>query len=420
MLYSGAFLKLLAGAISGSCDPTIVQNDPDTAIIRLIFALTYVISLGLLILRWKRVLYLVSNKKSISILSISILLGLAFISCLWSENFSTTLIPSIALIGTTLFGFYLGSRYPLQRQLQLLGWAYGIMILSSIVFAVALPSIGTMCAPHEGAWRGIFGHKNGLGKAMTVSTVIYWLLIEPTKLRLLPWLGLSCSLLLLILSTSTSSLIIVVALLMLLPIYQSLRLREDVLAPVILSIAILLICSFVLLFSNAEFIVGYFGKDLTLTGRTDLWEQSLKMIRERIFLGYGYENFWQGWDSPTSAYVWRAIGWSAPNAHNGLLDLALDLGLLGTLVFLAGFLSNLARAFVWVRLTKNSASFWPLMYLSFLFLTNITETMLLSQNSLIWVLYVAVTLSISTLPARELNHGLKDRPISSSVRTRVM
>ncbi len=399
MIYSGAFNLLLSGSIFSSCDPTIVQNEPDTAIIRLMFALTYVTSLGLLILRWKRVLYLISQK-SLSILSVLILVGLALISSLWSENFSATLISAIALFGSTLFGLYFGSRYPVQEQLQLLGCAFGIMILLSTISAVAFPSIGTMCAPHEGAWRGILSHKNGLGKAMVRSTIIYCLLMKSTKWRLLPWLGLSSSLLLLIFSTSTSALVIVIALLMLLPIYQSLRLREDILAPVILSIAILITGSFVLIFSHAESIVGYFGKDITLTGRTDLWWMSLKMIQERIFLGYGFKSFWEGWGSP-GVYIVRAIGWDAPNAHNGLLELGLDLGLLGIFVFLAGFLINLFRAFIWVRLTKSSVSFWPIMYLSFLFLTNTTESMLLDQNDINWVLYVALTLSLSIPPVKE-------------------
>ncbi len=143
MLYSGAFIGILSGSVSRSCDLTIVQNASDTAIIKLLFTLTYLLLSGLLILRWKRVLYLVSQNKSISILSILILVGLALISCLWAENFSTTLNRSIALFGTTLFGIYLGSRYPLERQLQLLGWAFGLMILLSMIFAVALPSIGT-------------------------------------------------------------------------------------------------------------------------------------------------------------------------------------------------------------------------------------------------------------------------------------
>ena len=302
-------------------------------------------------------------------------------------------------MGTTLFGIYLGSRYPLHRQLQLLGWTLGIAGLLSLIFAVAFPNIGTMCS-HEGAWRGIYTGKNSLGRIMELGTIIFLLLIQFRRLRLLSWLGLSSSMLLIIFSTSTSALVIVIALLILLPIYQSLRLREEILAPVILSIAILLICSLVLIFSHAESIVGYFGKDLTLTGRTDIWGMSLKMIQQRIFLGYGFRSFWEGWEGP-GEYVRRAVGWETPHAHNGLLELGLDLGLLGILIFLAGFLINLVRAFIWVRLTKNSASFWPLIYLSFLFLTNTTESMLLDQNDINWVLYVALTLSLSIPPVKE-------------------
>ncbi len=401
MIYSGAFSLLLSGSISGSCDPTILQNEPDTGIRRLILALIYVISLGLLILRWKRVFYLISQNQNMSVLS---LVGLALVSSLWSENFSATLTPAIALFGSTLFGLYFGSRYPLQKQLQLLGWALGIAGLLSLIFALAFPSIGTMCSQEGvqgGAWRGIYIEKNSLGRMMELSTIIFLLLIKFRRFRLLTWLGLSGSLLLLILSTSTSALIISIVLIILLPIYQYLRLREDILAPVILSIAIVLICSFVLFFYHAESIVGYFGKDLTLTGRTVLWRMCLKMIQQRIFLGYGFKSFWgEDWDSP-GEYVRRAVGWPTPHAHNGLIELGLDLGLLGIIIFVAGYLINLVRAFIWVRLTRSSAGLWPLLYLSFLFLANTTESSLLRRNSIFWVLYVALTLSLSIPPVKK-------------------
>lgn len=394
MLYSGAFISLLSGAIPSSCDPTVPQPDPDTTIVRLLFFLTYIPISGLIVLRWKRVLHLISRHSALLIL-----VGLALISCLWSIDFSATLNRSISLMGTTLFGIYFGSRYPLQRQLQLLGWALGIAGLLSIIFAVAFPSIGTMCS-QEGAWRGIYAGKNSLGRIMELGIIIFLLLIKFRRYRLLTWLGLSSSLLLLILSNSKSALFIAIALLILLPIYQSLRLREDILAPVILSIAIVLICSFVLCFYHAESIFGYLGKDLTLTGRTELWRICLKMIQQRIFLGYGFTSFWGDWGSP-GEYVRKVVGWETPHSHNGLLELGLDLGLLGIIMFLAGYLINLLRAFIWVRLTRSSAGLWPLLYLSFLFLANTTESSLLRRNSIFWVLYVAVALTISNPPLQK-------------------
>ena len=405
MFYSGAFVSLLSGSIAGSCDLTILEKD--TAIVKLIYTITYVVFLGLLVLRWKRVLYLLSQDKFISLL-----VGLAFISCLWSADFSTTLNRFTALFGTTSFGLYLASRYSLREQIQLLARAFWLGILFSLLFGIAIPSVGTMCSPHEGAWRGIYSHKNSLGKLMVLSVITFLLLLmHSTRFRIQLWLGLSGSFLLLILCTSKSSLVTAITILMLLPVYHSLRLQDKILAPVFLSISILLCGTSVLLLSNAESIFAALGKDPTLTGRTELWAYSLKMIQQRIFLGYGFQSFWQGYASP-AAYVWRAVGWEAPNAHNGLIELAIDLGLLGILIFLAGFVTNLVRAFIWVRVSKVSEGLWPLMYLTFLFLINITESSLVQRNNIYWVLYVALTLTILTPPKKESDAEVKESQLS--------
>lgn len=393
MFYSGAFVSLLSGSIAGGCDLTSLEKD--TAIVRLIYTITYAVFLGLLVLRWKRVLYLLSRDKFISLL-----VGLALISCLWSADFSTTLNRFIALFGTTTFGLYLASRYSLREQIQLLAKAFWLGILFSLLFAIAIPSVGTMCS-HEGAWRGVYSHKNSLGKLMVLSVITFLLLLmHSTRFRIQLWLGLSGSFLLLILSTSKSSLVTAITILMLLPVYRSLRLQDKILAPVFLSISILLSGTLVLLLSNAESIFAALGKDPTLTGRTELWAHSLKMIQQRIFLGYGFQSFWQGYASP-AAHVWRTIGWEPPNAHNGLIELAIDLGLLGILIFLAGFVTNLVRAFIWVRVSRMSEGLWPLIYLTFIFLINITESSLFQRNNIYWVLYVALTLTILTPPKKE-------------------
>jgi O-antigen ligase len=88
------------------------------------------------------------------------------------------------------------------------------------------------------------------------------------------------------------------------------------------------------------------GRDSTLTGRTTLWSQVLRLTVDPLF-GAGYESFWLG---DRLEYMWR-INWEHPNqAHNGYLEVFLDLGWAG--VALLGFLMvwgyrNVARALRW-------------------------------------------------------------------------
>jgi len=76
------------------------------------------------------------------------------------------------------------------------------------------------------------------------------------------------------------------------------------------------------------------GKDPTLTDRTKIWAILLGMHTNPL-LGTGYQSFWLG---PRLAYVWNFGGLGHINeAHNGYLQVYLDLGLIGV-ALLIGFL----------------------------------------------------------------------------------
>ncbi len=80
----------------------------------------------------------------------------------------------------------------------------------------------------------------------------------------------------------------------------------------------------------------------TLTGRTELWAEMFKYIAERPFIGYGYDSFW----TPAhTAYVALALGWVVPHAHNGYIEMALELGYAGVAIFVWAFMAGVRHAF---------------------------------------------------------------------------
>jgi O-antigen ligase len=84
------------------------------------------------------------------------------------------------------------------------------------------------------------------------------------------------------------------------------------------------------------------------------------------------------------------MGWVIPHAHNGLLELWLELGLVGTALFLVVFAYYVVRASGLVRRNSEPAAAWPLIFLMFLFFENLTESALLSENSIYFVLYATL------------------------------
>jgi exopolysaccharide production protein ExoQ len=161
---------------------------------------------------------------------------------------------------------------------------------------------------------------------------------------------------------------------------------------------------FVWLLGNVEGALAVLDRDVTLTGRTDLWPAVLEMIAKRPWLGYGYDAFWMGWEGE-SAQVWIILAGFGRNffpthAHNGVLELWLNLGLLGVLVFALVLLLTFGRAIRLMRSTKAMDGVWPLAYLTFMLLVGITYPISLQRNSIWLVLYVTIVISLAAQPNR--------------------
>jgi exopolysaccharide production protein ExoQ len=130
------------------------------------------------------------------------------------------------------------------------------------------------------------------------------------------------------------------------------------------------------------------------------------MALRHPWIGYGYSAFWLGADGQ-STVMWHLMGWHPSHSHNGFLQLWLDLGLIGLAIFLIGFCVVTVRAIGLSRRSHSVESFWPLMFLAFLFLYNFTESSFLTRNSIFWILYTASILVVSP--------GF--RPMQNSLRT---
>jgi exopolysaccharide production protein ExoQ len=407
IIYSGGPLPLILsqGFGEGMIDPT--PDPTDYSKLIALFFLNYLITFGLLVLRWKRSLYVVKKEWTIWLL-----LGIAFASIIWTFNPKITPNRSIALAGSTLFGFYLAARYSIRDQLKLFSWSFFVIITLSILMAIIIPYYGTMSyGIHAGSWRGIYTHKNWLGRMMTIGSIVFLTMaMDQKQQRWRYWIGLVCTVSLLLLSRASSSIINCVTIFSIIPIYSVFRLRYQIMIPTLIT-AIALSSSLSLWFNaNANSVLGIIGKDATLTGRTDMWPHIIDMIGKQPWLGYGYSAFWHDWNSP-GATVWYAARWTPPNAHNGLLDLWLELGLVGVLVFAIGFGIVIVRGIAWLRINRSWSSYWLILYPTYLTLSNLSESFLVNFNDIFWVFYVSVAFSLATVDLN--NKKVSTQPLTS-------
>ena len=352
----------------------------------------YGITFCLVVVRWKRFIRVATADKLLLLL-----VGIALGSIIWSVAPGVTLRRSVALVGTTLFGMYLASRYSPSELLRLVAWTLGIGALLSLVAGLVLPSYGLS----SGLWKGIYVQKNALGRLMTVNAIILLLLtFSNRRYRWITGFGVGLSVGLVLLSGSKTALVAFINLLLLLPVYRALRWNYTIAVPFFIVLLLVGGSGIVLLLNDMETLLGALGKDATLTGRTDIWDIAIEMINQRPLLGYGYNAFWLGSESEYSAYFWNFLDWEVPNAHNGFIDLGLDLGYLGISVFLLGFVMIYIRAVSWVRSTKTLEGLWPLEYMSFMLILTNSESLILRYNNIYWVLYVAIALSTKTYGSR--------------------
>ncbi|MEM6613350.1 MAG: O-antigen ligase family protein [Cyanobacteria bacterium P01_C01_bin.72] len=363
-----------------------------------LYLLTYMLTTIFILLRWKKVLYTLLQNKYISGLLI-----LVPLSALWSVSPSNTLSASVSMIGSSLMGVYLASRYTLQEQLRLLGVAFGLTIGLSLLFILLLPKYGIMGGIHSGAWRGIFTHKNLFGQMMVFSSMLFFVLAKTHKASFLYWLGFFLSFIFIIFSTSSSALLN-----FLLAISLTLSTRFFCLSKkrfILLLVAFIAIgCSLsVWIPEILATALGLVGKDLTFTGRTDIWSYVIDKIIERPWLGYGHNAFWHGL-SGESAYVIRALRWNAPNGHNGFLDLWLELGFLGLTMYIFTFWETFFKATLLTRITQSWEQNWILVFFVFIITSNLSESSLMLRNGFFWIMFVSIVFSESLLFKRLLTY----------------
>jgi exopolysaccharide production protein ExoQ len=391
LLASGAFTHLLGGD-EGAPGKGLVG-----VVMQTIWSVIYLATLALLQRSCNGFLSVVRRDKLLFLL-----VALAMVSAFWSDDPALTFRRSVALIGTTLFGVYFARRFSLPDQLRLLSQVFVVAAICSLVFVAILPSYG-LASPEFGyAWQGIYGHKNGLGEAMALGVVmfIFRAVSDPRKF-LRWWAAIGLGLVLLVMSHSSTGLVaclFTVAVFILSPAMRWTR-RKAILF--FLGVGILAVGAGLWALNHLPYILSLVSRDSSFTGRTTVWIVSIAMIARRPWLGYGYDEAWPGYGSDIIVRLTRLSEMS--HAHNAILNLWLDVGLVGVVIFLLQYLKSLWRAFVAVRQTRTVEWLWPLVFLLFLGAYGLVESVILQRNGLYWILFTAVVVQISSRVSAQLS-----------------
>ena len=344
---------------------------------------------------------------------LAILLFYPFLSMLWSLSPTESFQHGVAVIGPSLLGIYLAERFDLRTIILLLAGAYALIAIFDFAAAISLPTIGRMTEQEwHGAWRGFHGHKTGLGKSAFVGIIfsIYALMLTRKRIQIAVLVILAVQIVLLVQARSTAAtLSLGISLAFMLWLFT---LKQAYSVPMWLySGLMLLLASLLIVLLAGEGIapiLELLGKNPTMSSRLPLWNEVMVSIAKAPWFGYGFSAFWQS-DLPDIPRIHSAVRFEPHYAHNGLLEMLLDGGVILAVLFTAQMVSSIAKA---TKLFSrgNFYTSLPLVFLIIFTLSNFAEASVLAKNSLFWVALVA--LAAFTARSVRFSAGTNTAPLS--------
>lgn len=321
-------------------------------------------------------------------------------SSLWSVDPEVSARRALSLIANSLIASFMVVTLTPRQILRRLIMIVLTVLCLSIGFAVLLPNLAFM-SDLDGAFRGVFTHKNAMGLYLFLTAMLVVVgartgVVSPRVATL----ALATVAALVIPTKSSTALLLLVLLVALhLPlVVAGLPRQLATIGLTFLGLAALAVGLPLFLARNRVFMA--FGRDPTLTGRTEVWAFVQGLIDQRPALGYGYAAMFER--KEVTDHLFNVVGWAAPNAHNGYLELWLGIGLIGLVLVVAFMALGLIRAWRHIMIYPRSiAGCLAYFYIPLYLFRNFSESDLAAQSDLTWIIVVLAALLVGRTPIPE-------------------
>ncbi len=329
------------------------------------------------------------------ILLVLLLIG-TIISVSWSVDAQVSAERVVHLIGSSLIAIYIGFSVPLLTTLRVLALVLGASMLASLGAVVALPDLGIQDYEGTRVWRGVFNSKNDLGFWAAAGVLLYVTLSESfhnfSVKALCFAMGIICLGVLYFSESATSLLALLVAGALCSYLYIAGRFQLGFIRMAIVAVLFLALTGLAIANIETSELVGRSGD---LTGRGEVWRQVMKLILNHPLTGVGYGSLWY----PTDATLWIQqsffdFTWVVYHAHNGLLQVASEVGIPLALIALLMVAQQLIEIFYCQYERRQVGVLFVLGFVVAFLVSNFSEARFLITRELFWIFFLALPISM--------------------------
>ncbi|NYF11527.1 O-antigen ligase [Leifsonia sp. AK011] len=254
----------------------------------------------------------------------------------------------------------------------------------------------------EGRIQGIVGNANHLGFLALLGVIVFAIELADRRRRrsvAITWLVIAG--VTLVFTRSATVTVALVVTLVIIGIVLLLRRRDSPRARTItyvsLATSLTLATAAVIAFPTA--IIGALGRSTDLTGRVEIWESVTALAQQRPVFGWGWVSYWVPWAPPFDNLAFsnkvRML-----QAHDAWLDVWLQLGIVGVVIFAALVISTLARSWLFAvdrqqlvpgePLRYTALTLFPLAVMVALIIQSIAESRLLVEFGIMFLVMIAL------------------------------
>ena len=172
-----------------------------------------------------------------------------------------------------------------------------------------------------------------------------------------------------------------------------------------LVIAMLSVATASLFFGIGSGLVQGMGRDATLTGRTGIWRDVISLTVNPV-VGTGFESFWLG---DRLEKIWNLYWWHPNEAHNGYIEVYLNLGWVG-IIFVTGVIISGYRNVIRCLRGDTEGGQIRLAFFVVTLAYNFTEAAI-HTSSVVWMMFVLSVLAIPVAAASEVPVAATTNPV---------